>query len=78
MQILSVLLENSTLQAITQSAFCLINNKAEAIKQNAIKLKQNKIKTDSEIIMQPHQNDKVLFQTVITKSFQFALNTEAR
>lgn len=54
MQIPSLLLDNFTLQAITQTAFCLINNKTEAIKQNAIKLKQNKIKTDSKIIVSSH------------------------
>lgn len=50
MQIPALLLDNFSL---AQTALCLINDKAEAIKQSAIRLKQNGIKTDSEIIVQP-------------------------
>lgn len=51
MQIPALLLHNFTL---TQTALCLVNDKAAAIKQSAMRLKQNGIKTDSKIIAQPH------------------------
>lgn len=72
MQIPALLLDNFSL---AQTALCLVNDKAEAIKQSAIKLKQKRIKATPRLLYNPSEG---ILPAGVTKSCQFAWNAERR